>query len=248
MTSTTETATGAPTQTGRVLDVRDLQVHYGEARAVAGVSFALHEGSCVAVLGPNGAGKTSVAKAITGVVRPSAGSVTVAGRDITGWPAYRVARLGVAHVPEGRGILPGLSVIDNLRMGLRHSADRAGRKDAMNRVFELFPVLGVRRRQIAGTLSGGEQQMLSLARVLAVPPKLLVVDELSRGLAPIIVQSIFDNLRVARQEGVTIVLIEQFVEAALAFSDEVIIMRRGEIGWTGPASEAGEQVLAQYLD
>jgi branched-chain amino acid transport system ATP-binding protein len=232
---------------GPVLHVEDLEVRYGEARAVFGIDLDVEAGKVVAVLGPNGAGKTSLAAAITGRVAPAAGSVRIAGVDVTGRTCSQISRMGVAYVPEERAIFPHLSVSDNLRVLLRYAVPRSERNDALERALELFPVLGERKRQQAGTLSGGEQQMLSLARVLAAPPKLLVADEMSLGLAPRLVDLVFESLGKARDEGVTILLIEQYVERALALADEAAILRRGRVAWRGPATEAHEQLVAGYL-
>jgi branched-chain amino acid transport system ATP-binding protein len=230
-----------------VLEVADLEVQYGDARALFGVDVVAPEGHVVAVLGPNGAGKTSLAAAITGRVTPSAGTVRIAGQDVTGRACSQISRLGVAYVPEERAIFPHLSVNDNLRVLLRYAVPRGERAAALERALELFPVLGERRRQLAGTLSGGEQQMLSLARVLAAPPRLLVADEMSLGLAPRLVDLVFESLEQARREGVTILLIEQYVERALSLANEAVILRRGLVVWRGPASDAREELVAGYL-
>ena len=232
---------------GPVLLVTDLEVRYGDAQAVFGIDLEIQAGKVVAVLGPNGAGKTSLAAAITGRVAPSAGRVEIAGQDVTGRRCSQISRLGVAYVPEERAIFPHLSVIDNLRVLLRYAVPRAERGNALERALATFPVLGERAHQQAGTLSGGEQQMLSLARVLAAPPKLLVADEMSLGLAPRLVDLVFDSLRKARDEGVTILLIEQYVERALALADEAVILRRGKVAWRGPAKEAHTELIASYL-
>ncbi|GIU86679.1 MAG: ABC transporter ATP-binding protein [Acidimicrobiia bacterium] len=230
-----------------LLRVDDLEVAYGPARALFGVSLTVGHGGVVAVLGANGAGKSSLAAAVAGAAPRTAGRVVFDGTDITSWPPHRVARLGVAYVPEGRGIFPHLSVIDNLRIMVRRAAPRAGRAAALDRAIHLFPVLGERRRQAAGTLSGGEQQMLALARVLAVPPRLLVADEMSLGLAPRMVDLVFDGLARARAEGVAILLVEQYVERALTLADEAVVMRQGVIAWRGPAAQAHREVRAGYL-
>jgi branched-chain amino acid transport system ATP-binding protein len=230
-----------------ILTVRDLEVAYGEARALFGVAFDVPRGSVTTVLGANGAGKSSLASAIAGVVKPAAGRIEFDGTDITGWSAHRVCQLGLAYVPESRNIFPHLSVRDNLWAQIRFTVPRADRTDALARAFDMFPVLADRRRQQAGTLSGGEQQMLTLARVLAAPPKLLIADEMSLGLAPLIVDLVFESLERARNEGVTVLLIEQFVERALAFADEAVILRHGLVGWRGSAREAGSELLAEYL-
>jgi branched-chain amino acid transport system ATP-binding protein len=230
-----------------LLVVEDLRFSYGDAQALFGISLSINPGEVVAVLGPNGAGKSTLAAAISGINRPVRGIIRFGGRDISGWPAHRVGRLGLAHIPEGRGIFPNLSVMDNLRVRVRRVGGAHERGAAIEQAFALFPVLGERRRQHAGTLSGGEQQMLALAPVLAAPPRLLVADELSLGLAPRLVDTIFATLQEARERGVTIVLVEQFVHRALAFSDRAVILRRGTIGWQGASSDVGAEILARYV-
>jgi branched-chain amino acid transport system ATP-binding protein len=247
MSTSTEVApTTTPTSTV-LLEVRDLEVAYGAARALFGVSFDVPAGSVTAVLGANGAGKSSLAAAIAGVVTPSAGTITFDGTDITGLTAHKVCKLGLAYVPENRNLFPHLTVRDNLWAQLRFSVPRHERKAALDRALEIFPILGERRRQQAGTLSGGEQQMLALARVLAAPPKLLIADEMSLGLAPKLVDLVFESLARARAEGVTVLLIEQFVERALGFADQAVILRHGLVGWHGLARDAGSELLAEYL-
>jgi branched-chain amino acid transport system ATP-binding protein len=230
-----------------LLEIADLRVSYGNAQALFGIDLTITEGEVVAVLGANGAGKSTLAGSISGLVRPVTGHVRFRGSEITSLPSHKIAALGLAHIPEGRGIFPSLSVIDNLRMRLRRVGSRSGREAAIAKAFSLFPVLGERKRQRAGTLSGGEQQMLALAPVLAAPPSLLVADELSLGLAPLLVDAIFKTLEEARDQGVTIVLIEQFVHRALAFADRAVILQRGTVGWEGPSDEAGAEVLTHYL-
>jgi branched-chain amino acid transport system ATP-binding protein len=230
-----------------LLRVIDVEVAYGEARALFGVSLEVQRGSVTAVLGANGAGKSSLASAIAGVVKPTAGQVVFDGDDITGLSAHRVSKRGLAYVPESRNLFPHLSVRDNLWAQIRFTVPASKRRDALDHAFELFPILAERRRQQAGTLSGGEQQMLSLARVLAAPPKLLIADEMSLGLAPLMVDLVFQSLERARDEGVTVVLIEQFVERALGFADEAVILRHGLVGWRGRAADAGGELLAEYL-
>jgi branched-chain amino acid transport system ATP-binding protein len=246
-TSTAPDAGVAPRSASPLLAVHELEVAYGEARALFGVSFTVEAGAALAVLGRNGAGKSSLGAAIGGAVPAAAGRITYDGRDITRLREHQVGRLGVAYVPEQRAIFPHLSVYDNLRIRLRYAVPRMQRKAALERAFETFPVLAERRRQDAGTLSGGEQQMLSLARVLAAPPRLLVADEMSLGLAPKMVDLVFDALATARQEGVTVVLVEQFVERALDFADDAIILSRGRVAWSGKSSEARAEVLTEYL-
>lgn len=229
-----------------ILEVHHLDVSYGSSQALFGVSLTVQPGSVVAVLGANGAGKSTLARAISGLVAPTVGKVFFEGKDVTGFPAHRIRRLGLTYIPEGRGIFPGLSVVDNLRMAVaqepRH--DRAG---AIDRAIARFPVLGQRSFQRAGSLSGGEQQMLALARALAVSPKLVIADEMSLGLAPLVAESVFEGLEEARRSGITIVLSEQFVHRALAMADSCVILTRGRVGWSGPSSEAGQEVIDRYL-
>jgi len=182
-----------------LLEIQSLSVSYGEARALHEVGFSVEPGRALAVLGANGSGKSSLAAAIAGVVRARSGRIVLDGRDITTWSPHRISRAGIAYVPEGRGIFPHLSVIDNLRAMLRYAVPRHERAATLRRAVELFPILGERASQSAGTLSGGEQQMLALARVLAAPPRLLVADEMSLGLAPRMVDTVFDGLRRARE-------------------------------------------------
>ena len=230
-----------------MLAVKDLEVSYGEAGALFGVSFSVKRGGSLAILGRNGAGKSSLAAAIGGGVSPTAGSISLDGRDITKFGANKTSRLGVAWVPEERALFSHLSVHENLRLRLRRAVPRSERNAALERAFELFPILAERRRQAAGTLSGGEQQMLSLARVLAAPPEVLIADEMSLGLAPQMVDLVFDTLVRARAEGVTVILVEQYVERALGFAEEVIVLHRGMVSCQGAASEARSEVLAKYL-
>jgi ABC-type branched-subunit amino acid transport system ATPase component len=229
------------------LVVQDLSVHYGDAVALSGVSFSLGAGRALAVLGANGAGKSSLARAVSGLVRPSGGQVVLDGQDTVNWAAYRIRRAGVVHLPEGRGVFRDLTVMDNLRMAVAFMENRQARRDGVDRALDLFPPLAARRRQEAGLLSGGEQQMLSLARALATSPTLLIADEMSLGLAPQMVDLVFDGLERARQAGVTVIMIEQYVHRALAFADDCIVLQRGTLAWQGPASAAGGELLRHYL-
>jgi branched-chain amino acid transport system ATP-binding protein len=247
--TTSETPTVEPTTPvdDVLLDIADVEVAYGAARALFGVSFTVRRGLVTTVLGANGAGKSSLAAAIAGVVKPRAGTIIFDGTDITGVAAHRACKLGIAYVPENRNIFPHLSVRDNLWAQLRFSVPRIERKAALERAMDLFPVLRERSSQAAGTLSGGEQQMLALSRVLAAPPKLLIADEMSLGLAPKLVDLVFESLVRIRDEGVTVLLIEQFVERALGFADDAVILRHGLVGWTGRAADAGSELIAEYL-
>jgi branched-chain amino acid transport system ATP-binding protein len=229
-----------------LLEVRDLSVTYGEAKVLFEVSFDLLPGEALAVLGSNGAGKSSLAKALCGLVRPSTGSIKFDKMDVTGWPAHKVSRVGLAYLPEGRGIFPGLTVQDNFRMFV-HRMPKSLKEEAVARSFEMFPQIASRRSQGAGTLSGGEQQMLALARALIQLPRLLIADEASLGLAPMLVDKVFEGLQAARQAGVSVIIIEQFVHKALTFADRCVILQRGHQRWSGNTSEAKEEVLAGYL-
>jgi branched-chain amino acid transport system ATP-binding protein len=232
--------------TDTLLSVEDLDVRYGPSQALFGVSMEVAAGSVTAVLGANGAGKSTLARTVSGLVPAASGRVRFDGEIISGQPAHKIRRQGLTYIPEGRGIFPGLSVIDNLRMAVAQER-RGERAGSIDRAIELFPVLGQRRSQRAGSLSGGEQQMLALARALAIPPRLVIADEMSLGLAPMVAESVFRSLEEAAKSGITIVLIEQFVQRALALADSCIILTRGRVGWSGPASEAHQEVLDRYL-
>jgi branched-chain amino acid transport system ATP-binding protein len=231
---------------GASLEVQDLDVRYGDFPAISGLSIEVPAGTVMAVLGPNGAGKSTLARAVSGLVPVRSGRVLLDGVDVTSWPAHRIRKAGLTYIPEGRGIFSGLSVIDNLRMAVDQIGGSA-REEAIDRVVDLFPILGQRRRQRAGSLSGGEQQMLGLARALAIQPRAIIADEMSLGLAPLIVNSVFEQLERVKGEGITIVLIEQFVHRALGVADECAILVRGTLGWAGTAADAGDEVLDRYL-
>ena len=228
-----------------LLVARDLSVRYGRALALSEVSVQVPADSAVAVLGPNGAGKSTLARVLSGLVRASSGTLELAGQDVTEASATAIRRAGLVHLPEGRGVFRTLSVQENLRMAT--VLHRRGREQAMERVFEIFPVLADRRRQTAGTLSGGEQQMLSLARALKVSPKLVIADEMSLDLAPLMVDTVFESLQRARAEDVAVLMIEQFASRALAFADHAVILQRGRVAWSGRAADAGDELLHRYL-
>jgi branched-chain amino acid transport system ATP-binding protein len=192
-----------------LLEMRDVNASYGPFRAVFGVSLEVPSGKAVALLGSNGAGKTTIARVCSGLLKPTSGRLLFRGDDVTGLHAYRLARLGIMHAPEGRSVFASLTVEENLALGFRREVGRAGLPAALDRAFELFPRLGGRRRQVAGTLSGGEQRMLALARVLVRPPELLICDELSLGLAPIVVEDVYRVLRTIRDAGTALLLVEQ---------------------------------------
>jgi len=231
---------------GSGLRVDSLDVRYGDARAVDNVSFSIDSGQCLAILGANAAGKSSIAKSIVGVVRPTRGAIEVGGQDVVGLAPHLIARAGIGYLPEGRGIFPSLTVAENVRLGLGLISP-AKRESAEQRLFGQFPALASRRGQVAGTLSGGEQQMLAMGRALVTEPRLLVIDELSLGLAPFIIDSIYESLRVAREQGVTILLVEQYIDRALAMADRVVLMQRGVVEWEGTAEEGKARLAGGYL-
>jgi branched-chain amino acid transport system ATP-binding protein len=230
------------TTTAPLLELERVDAGYAAFRALFGVSLAVPEGSALALLGSNGSGKTSAARVISGLIAPTAGHMRFAGNDVTGVPAWRLTRLGIAHAPEGRSVFASLSVEENLVLAFRQSVGRAGVAGALERAYDRFPALAGRRRQSAGTLSGGEQRMLSLARVFADPPRLLVVDELSLGLSPAIVDVVFDALAEIRHRGTTLIVIEQHVDRALGLAEHVVLLAKGRVVHRGLAAEIGDQV------
>lgn len=230
-----------------VLELRDTSASYGPFRALFGVSLTVEAGEALALVGSNGAGKTTVARVASGLVTPSMGSVFVDGADLTGARTYAFARAGVAHAPEGRSVFATLSVEENLALSFRRLFGRRGVQAGLDRAYELFPVLGRRRSQTAGTLSGGEQRMLSMARVMVEAPKVLVADELSLGLAPIIVDELYATLRRLRAEGTALLIVEQQVSHALRLCDRVAVLDHGAVSWTGSAADAAE-VVSQAFD
>ena len=219
-----------------LLALEALQVSYGGIRAVKGVDLHVDAGELVCLIGANGAGKTTTLRAITGLVRPSAGRVLLDGRDIAGSRVHEIARLGLALVPEGRGVFPQLSIEENLAMGAYARSDAAGVAADIERAYALFPRLKERRRQTAGTLSGGEQQMLAISRALMSRPRLLLLDEPSMGLAPLMVEKIFDVVRAISAEGVTLLLVEQNARLALEVSHRGYVLEGGLATISGEAS------------
>ncbi len=237
-----------------MLVVSDLHAGYGLSEVLVGTSLEVKAGTVVALIGANGAGKTTTMRAISGLVRPSKGSVLLDGQPVQGLAPSRIARLGLAHSPEGRKVFGPLSVEDNLLLGAYRRLPRfigfraqAGRD--LDRVYGLFPRLGERKRQQAGTLSGGEQQMLAIGRALMAAPKVMLLDEPSMGLAPVIVQEVFRTIQRLKQEGMTMLLVEQFAKTALTVADYAYVMERGRVAVEGPPAELrkNERVLAAYL-
>lgn len=232
-----------------LLEVRDLKVGYGGIAAVRGIDFEVAQGELVALIGANGAGKTTTLKALAGMIAPSGGSVHFEGKSITRTPSHKLIRQGVALVPEGRGVFTRLTVEENLAMGAYIRDDRAGVRTDLERMFGLFPRLKERRAQVAGTLSGGEQQMLAIGRALMSRPRLLLLDEPSMGLAPLMVQKIFEVIRGVSQEGVTILLVEQNARLALEVASRGYVMESGEITLADGSAAllASPQVRQAYL-
>jgi branched-chain amino acid transport system ATP-binding protein len=232
-----------------LLTVDRICVHYGAVQAVRDVSFFVRRGEIVTLIGANGAGKSTILRALSGVVRPSAGSIAHDGKPIAGLPSHRIARLGIAHVPEGRGVFANMSVLENLEMGgyARSSGKEVG--ESLERAFALFPRLAERAGQLAGTLSGGEQQMLAIGRGLVQRPDLLLLDEPSMGLSPVLVSEIFRMIGEIRRAGTTILLVEQNASMALALADRAYVLEAGEIVLEGKASDLQEdpKVRSAYL-
>ncbi len=227
---------------GPVLEFRSIAAGYGPFRALFDVTFSVGAGEAVALLGPNGAGKTTVARVATGLVCPTAGSVHIAGIDRTGASTHAITNAGVRHAPEGRSVFATLTVEENLVLSFRQCLGRKQVRAGLDEAYEMFPVLGERRTQLAGTLSGGEQRMLALGRVLVERPALLVADELSLGLAPIIVDEVYDALALLRGTGTALLIVEQHVGHALELADRAILLDHGSVAWTGPAADADAQL------
>ena len=232
-----------------LLEVENLDLFYGDAQALAGVSLEIAQGEIVAIVGANGAGKSSLIRSIHGIEKPARGHVRFDGSEITGWPSYRVCEAGVGHVAEGRQVFPNLSVLENLEMGATPKRARALEKQTLERVFAMFPRLAERRRQAAGTLSGGEQQMVAIGRCLMGQPRLIMFDEPSLGLAPTIVQEVFRIVRRLNEEGLTILLVEQNVMASLRIADRGYVLENGRIELEGRGADllTNDRVRQAYL-
>ena len=232
-----------------MLTLDALECRYGKVAAVRGLSLEVRKGELVSLIGANGAGKTTTLKAISGLLKAVHGKVTFEGEDITQAQARRILALGIAHCPEGRRVFPYMSVRENLEMGCYLRKDKAGVETDLRRLYERFPILHERREQAAGTLSGGEQQMLAISRALMSRPKLILFDEPSLGLAPNIVERIFDIIREIRAEGVTVVMVEQNAFAALELSDRSYVLEQGRVALTGTGAEllGNPHVKTAYL-
>lgn len=232
-----------------LLEIKDLKVAYGGIQAVKGIDLHIAEGELVTLIGANGAGKTTTLKSIVGMVQKSSGSIEYNGRDTSKEQVHHFVRKGLVMVPEGRGIFPKLTVLENLHMGAFYRNDKAQIQSEVEHIYSLFPRLQERSKQLAGTLSGGEQQMVAMGRAILSKPKLLLLDEPSMGLAPIIVQQIFDIIKTISKEGVTILLVEQNAKLALEISDRGYVMESGKISMSGNAKELlhDERVRNAYL-
>jgi branched-chain amino acid transport system ATP-binding protein len=235
--------------TAPLLEIRDLRVSYGHVEAVRGVSLDVEEGRIVTLIGPNGAGKTSLLSALAGLVRPAGGTVRLCGRDVTAIPAHEAVAAGLSLVPEGRAILGRMTIEENLRLSCELRRDRGEVGPAIEEQYRRFPILGERRRSPAGTLSGGEQQMLAFARALVARPRVLLLDEPSMGLSPLLVRKVFELVQAIHREGATILLVEQNAKLALSISDRAHVLERGRIVLEGPSRdlESDPRVQAAYL-
>ncbi len=220
-----------------MLEVKDLEVCYGVIRAVKGVSFSVEKGEVIALIGANGAGKTTILHTITGLIPAKSGSVVFEGKELTKTPAHKIVGMGMAHVPEGRRVFQQLSVLENLRLGAYTRKDKACIRESLEKVYARFPRLEERKNQIAGTLSGGEQQMLAMGRALMSNPRIILMDEPSMGLSPLLVSEIFDIIRVISESGTTVLLVEQNAKKALSIADRAYVLETGSITLSGNASD-----------
>jgi branched-chain amino acid transport system ATP-binding protein len=223
---------------GPALELEHVSAAYGPYRALFDVGFSVPAGGAVALVGPNGAGKSTIARVVSGLVGVTSGEVRLGGSSVTGWPPWRIARAGLTHVPEGRGCFADMSVEENLALSFRQRAGRDGLAPALERAYEAFPALADRRRQRAGTLSGGQQRLLSLAPALVVPPRVLVADELSLGLSPAWIDTVYEGLADIRRVGTALLIVEQQIDRALALAEGAVVLERGRVVAQGTAAEA----------
>ena len=220
-----------------MLEVKDLEVYYGVIQAIKGVSFEVNQGEVIALIGANGAGKTTILHTVTGLLSPKRGQVIFEGKDITRVPAHKIVSMGMAHVPEGRRVFAELSVYENLKMGAYTRKDRSEIEESLANVYKRFPRLEERKNQMAGTLSGGEQQMLAMGRALMSKPKIILMDEPSMGLSPILVNEIFDIIQAVSESGTTVLLVEQNAKKALSIADRAYVLETGNIVLEGKAKD-----------
>ncbi|MBO5339316.1 MAG: ABC transporter ATP-binding protein [Clostridia bacterium] len=228
-----------------LLEVHDLEVNYGVIRAIKGISFEVNEGEIVTLIGANGAGKTTTMQSTVGLIPKKAGKVIFDGNDITKVPCHKIVHLGMTQVPEGRRIFQELTVYENLLMGAYSIKDKSGFKNDIESVYERFPRLAERRNQIAGTLSGGEQQMLAMGRAIMSHPKLLMLDEPSMGLSPLLVDQVFEIIKQINKDGTTVLLVEQNAGKSLAISDRAYVLENGEIVLSGTGKELSESEMVK---
>lgn len=232
-----------------MLEVKDLEVYYGAIHAVKGISLRVEDGQIVTLIGSNGAGKSTTLHTISGLIKPRSGNILFDGTDITGTPAHKIVASGLVQVPEGRHVFANMSVMENLDMGAYLRKDKDGIEKDKKKVFELFPRLFERKNQLSGTLSGGEQQMLAMGRALMERPRVLLLDESSMGLAPLLVKEIFSIIKTINEEGTTVLLVEQNANMALSIADYAYVLETGRITLSGPAADlsASEAVRKAYL-
>jgi len=232
-----------------MLELRSIDAGYGRFQALFGIDLDVKAGEAVGVIGPNGAGKTTLMRVISGLIRPTKGSIRMQGTDVLATPAHRIVSLGIAHVPENRRLFPRLSVEDNLRMGAFMPEARARYRERMDFVFDLFPRMKERRNQLAGTMSGGEQQMCAIGRALMSDPKLLLLDEPSAGLAPVVVQQVFELVKRIRAGSLTVLIVEQNVQQVLQVVDRAYLLEAGSIRASGASADllADDSIRQAYL-
>jgi branched-chain amino acid transport system ATP-binding protein len=239
----------APAGATPLLELAGIRAAYDKIEVLHGIDITVAGGSLVAILGPNGAGKTTTLRVMSGLMKPTAGKLLLEGYDVSGAGAEDLSRSGVCLIPEGRGIFPNLTVRENILMDTfsARGSDRARSTDLEDKVYDTFPALLERREQVAGTLSGGEQQMLSLSRALSTDPALILLDEVSMGLAPMIVETLFGIVRELTRTGVTIVVVEQFADSVLDFADNVYVMAQGKVRLSGPPKKVRKDIESAYL-
>ncbi len=232
-----------------MLEIKDLEVYYGMIQAIKGVSFDVNEGEVIALIGANGAGKTTILHTITGLLNAKKGSVWFEGKDITKIPAHKIVSMGMAHVPEGRRVFANLTVLQNLKMGAYTRKDKNEIDQTLDNIYKRFPRLKERQNQLAGTLSGGEQQMLAMGRALMSHPKIILMDEPSMGLSPIFVNEIFDIIKSVSASGTTVLLVEQNAKKALSIADRAYVLETGKIVLYGKASDLlnNDSIKKAYL-